>query len=135
MKKTLPLGLIPIALVLTPLAALGLTYDDIGDFFRNTVNQIASGDDRTPSKQLPDLPLNEPLRNDGVVYSSFGEITQSEITALKHLKFPQSLTAMRNRFGSPSYVSGNTDWFDAPGGGYIAVRYVGERAVSVEARN
>lgn len=115
--------------VLTP-AAIAMTYDDIGDIFKNAVNELAGGD-RAPSATDPSVPTHQALTE----YSSFGSITDYEVDAMDNLAFPQSFQAMRHRFGAPAYVQGNVELFERSNGRFIAVRYQGDRAVSMEARN
>jgi hypothetical protein len=118
--------------VLTP-AAIAMTYDDIGDIFTNAVNGLAGGD-RPQSVASPSVPTNPALPG-ATEYSSFGGITDPEVDAMDNLAFPQSFQAMRNRFGAPAYVQGNVELFERSNGRFIAIRYQGDRAVSMEARN
>lgn len=129
MSKNFGYGLIPIALVLTPIAAFALTYDDIGDFFKNAVNNV--GGDRPPTSQFSSRPLNAAERLNATSYSSFGAITEREVTALNNLKFPQSFRAMRRRFGAPSYFRGNEEWFERSSGEFVVIQYDGNRAIGV----
>ncbi|PSB18426.1 hypothetical protein C7B65_15135 [Phormidesmis priestleyi ULC007] len=118
--------------VLSP-AAIAMTYDDFGDLFKNAVNGL--GGDRPPTTQFPDVPMNQALQSGATQYSSFGAITDSEVNAMNHLRFPQSFHAMRRRFGAPAYTQGNSEWFERSNGQFIVVNYDGDRAVSMEARN
>ncbi|PZO52240.1 MAG: hypothetical protein DCF14_07180 [Phormidesmis priestleyi] len=111
-----------------------MTYDDFGDIFKNAVNGLG-GDNRPPTTKFPDVPINSALRSGATVYSSFGGITDSEVYAMNHLRFPQSFHAMRRRFGAPSYTNGNSEWFERSNGAFVIVNYSGDRAVSMEARN
>ncbi len=112
-------------------AAIAMTYDDFGDLFKNAVNGLAG--DRPPETRYPDVPNNAPLTHGAKPYSSFGSLTAGQVDALHNLAWPQSTKAMRSRFGAPSYISADLDWFEQPDGEFIAVRYQGAQAVGVEA--
>jgi hypothetical protein len=133
MAKNIGYGMIPIALIMTPLAAFGLTYDDVGDFFRNAVN--GATENRPPTVQLPTIDPNTSRQIQAIPYSSFGDISDREIQDLNYLKFPQSSRAMRRRFGAPSYLRGNEEWFTRSNGGFVVIQYEGNQAIGMRYEN
>lgn len=126
-------AIVAASIVIAAPAAIAMTYDDIGNIFTNAVNWLAGGD-RPQSVASPLVPTNPALPG-ATEYSSFGGITDSEVDAMDNLAFPQSFQAMRHRFGAPAYIQGNVELFERSNGRFIAVRYQGDRAVSMEARN
>lgn len=130
-RRSLSAIVAALSVIVAP-AAIAMTYDDIGDFFTNAVNGLAG--DRPPTTRFPDVPMNQALQSGATEYSSFGGITDAEVDAMDNLAFPQSFQAMRHRFGAPAYVQGDLELFERSNGRFIAVRYQGDRAVSMEAR-
>lgn len=129
MTKKLGLGLIPIALpLLVPLGALALTYDDMGDWFRNTINNVGAQPTREPYF-TPSAP-NEPTKLGATQYSFNGELTGREARNLQqNLRFPQNLVTLQKRFGSPVYVRHDAWWWMSPDGVYIGVYHDGNQAL------
>ena len=64
-------------------------------------------------------------------YGVDGELSETDITRLLYLQFPQSYNAISNEFGFPAYRDSTTDYYRLPNGRWAAIRYVGATAMEV----
>ena len=64
-------------------------------------------------------------------YGVDGELSETDITRLLYLQFPQSYNAISNEFGFSAYRDSTTDYYKLPNGRWAAIRYVGATATGV----
>lgn len=139
----LGIGLLPFPFLISPLLVSAMSWDDIGESLRNTVNGI-SGNPQQSDQQFNDCPNDEcvntvksqhKMRRDGAVeYGSGDALSDQQLFELDHLAFPQSYEAIKSRLGFPHWRSGQNDYYRLESGNYITIRYSRGKAVGKSAQ-
>lgn len=101
---------IALASIVLPTIARATWLDDL--------NQHLAGETAVPTQPMP--------------YGTGDGLTVEQSAALHHVAFPQSYTAMVNRFGYPDARDSRADYYDMANGHRVAVVYEDRAAVSVE---
>jgi hypothetical protein len=101
---------IAVALIVMPTIARATWFD--------VLNQHLAGVTAVPTQ-----PMN---------YGTGDGLTPEQSIALRNIAFPQSYTAMVNRFGYPDARDTRADYYELPNGHRVAVVYQGRSAVTVE---
>ncbi|NEP19968.1 MAG: hypothetical protein F6J97_24285 [Leptolyngbya sp. SIO4C1] len=68
-------------------------------------------------KAVPDLDAED--------YGLDGTLSQADVLAMTYLEWPQSYDAVSGRFGFPAKRNESTDYYQTPGGQWVAVFYDG----------